>query len=64
MIHRQAPNSQPFDTPQAPALNASAAERVYSSAALLQGTPSVWIEHAGERYLLRQTKQGKLILTK
>lgn len=35
-----------------------------SSASLLQGRDAVSIEHKGELYRLRQTRQGKLILTK
>lgn len=31
---------------------------------LLQGTSAVEIEHAGQRYLLRVTRENKLILTK
>ena len=31
---------------------------------LLQGASSVEIEHAGQRYLLRVTRENKLILTK
>ena len=37
---------------------------LYSSHALLQGHRVVWIEHMGERYALRVTKLGKLMLTK
>lgn len=37
---------------------------VLSSAALLQDRAEVLIEHRGETYRLRQTRQGKLILTK
>lgn len=37
---------------------------VFSSAALLQDRAEVLIEHRGETYRLRQTRQGKLILTK
>jgi hemin uptake protein HemP len=35
-----------------------------SSVSLLQGRDAVSIEHKGELYRLRQTRQGKLILTK
>ncbi len=35
-----------------------------SSHNLLQGASSVEIEHAGQRYLLRVTRENKLILTK
>lgn len=31
---------------------------------LLNGQRQVVIEHRGERYILRETSQGKLILTK
>jgi hemin uptake protein HemP len=37
---------------------------VYTSEALLQGGWVARIDHAGERYTLRLTRQGKLILTK
>ncbi len=37
---------------------------VYPSQRLFQGGNVVWIEHEGERYTLRRTRQGKLILTK
>lgn len=40
------------------------APRVISSEALLQGDTQVLIAHGGERYVLRLTRQGKLILTK
>ncbi|WP_081686791.1 hemin uptake protein HemP [Chitinilyticum litopenaei] len=35
-----------------------------SSRQLLQGQRQIVIEHRGERYILRVTSQGKLILTK
>jgi hemin uptake protein HemP len=41
-----------------------AAERVVSTRELLAGAHRIWIEHATERYLLRVTRSGKLILTK
>lgn len=31
---------------------------------LFRGAPAVEIEHAGQRYLLRVTRENKLILTK
>lgn len=37
---------------------------IYRSESLLQGGAVAWIEHGPERYLLRRTRQGKLILTK
>jgi hemin uptake protein HemP len=47
-------------------LNTSApAQRArIESGALLQGASSVEIEHAGQCYLLRVTRENKLILTK
>lgn len=35
-----------------------------TSDSLLAGRSQVWIQHRGERYLLRETRNGKLILTK
>lgn len=40
------------------------APQVISSAALLRGRNEIQIEHASGVYLLRQTRTGKLILTK
>ncbi|WP_295008559.1 hemin uptake protein HemP [uncultured Dechloromonas sp.] len=34
------------------------------SGTLMRGAPTVEIEHAGQRYLLRVTRENKLILTK
>lgn len=34
------------------------------SATLLQGASTIEIQHAGQRYLLRVTRENKLILTK
>lgn len=63
-----------FAAPQVPAQAAavdgsraavgSFSGRVISSAALLQGSDAVYIDHAGVLYQLRATRQGKLILTK
>ena len=39
-------------------------DRQISSAALLGNHGSLAIQHHGERYILRQTRAGKLILTK
>ena len=36
----------------------------FESSQLLQGANVVEIEHAGQRYLLRVTRENKLILTK
>ena len=35
-----------------------------SSEALLKGARELWIDHNGERYRLRLTRKGKLILQK
>lgn len=43
---------------------AAAAARVLTSADILDGSTEVMITHRGEIYRLRQTKLGKLILTK
>ncbi|MBM3115502.1 hemin uptake protein HemP [Jeongeupia naejangsanensis] len=48
----------PTTTLPAPALP------VLNSNQLLQGQRAVVIDHNGERYTLRETRQGKLILTK
>jgi len=37
---------------------------VVSATVLMRGQPVLNIEHGGERYQLRLTKNGKLILTK
>lgn len=46
-----------------PAENTADRPRV-DSQQLLQGSQAVEIEHAGQRYLLRVTRENKLILTK
>ena len=53
--------SQPSSSPPG---NQSAAPRVVPSRELLGEQGRLQIEHQGERYLLRVTRQGKLILTK
>jgi hemin uptake protein HemP len=50
------PPSPPVATPSVPT-------RVDSSD-ILRGASTVEIEHAGQRYLLRVTRENKLILTK
>jgi hemin uptake protein HemP len=37
---------------------------VYTSSGLFRQSTLIFIEHSGERYVLRITKQRKLILTK
>lgn len=44
--------------------NTSLARPRVNSAQILQGSNAVEIEHAGQRYLLRVTRENKLILTK
>jgi hemin uptake protein HemP len=57
-------SSQP-DAPQRTAVRApNTARRTLASGALLNGHREVLIEHAGEIYSLRHTRNGKLILTK
>lgn len=43
---------------------APAAPPRYTSEALFRGAATLEIEHQGERYTLRGTRQGKLLLTK
>lgn len=52
--------------PQRPRPDAAprAASRVVTSAELLGQARELFIRHAGELYVLRQTSKGKLILTK
>jgi hemin uptake protein HemP len=47
-----------------PTAAAPAPDRVLTTQELLGGGNRLWIEHAAERYLLRITRSGKLILTK
>lgn len=51
--------------PTPPALNECNAIRPHlASEEILRGNTTVEIEHAGQRYLLRVTRENKLILTK
>lgn len=58
------------DTPSGPTASPSGAcdgrgsGPVYASHELLRGGSVAWIDHGEERYTLRLTRQGKLILTK
>ena len=57
----------PLPPSSVPPLSASAlpeAARVFDSVQLLAGQTEIYITHQGEVYRLRQTRQGKLILTK
>lgn len=56
--------TNPPATPQpSPAGNTPPRPRVESTE-ILRGNSAVEIEHAGQRYLLRVTRENKLILTK
>lgn len=52
------------DVPKAPPRSAAAEARVVDSQALFGAGKLVYIEHAGYRYVLRVTRENKLILTK
>lgn len=54
---------QKTSPPPAPA-GASPARPCVDSTQILRGNSAVEIEHAGQRYLLRVTRENKLILTK
>lgn len=57
-------NSQPKNPPPAnSAPNPGAVTRL-ESGEILKGANTVEIEHAGQRYLLRVTRENKLLLTK
>ncbi len=63
--HPTNPVEPGFPSRRAPTFGEPAARaRPISSAALLKGASSALIEHRGETYCLRQTKSGKLLLTK
>jgi hemin uptake protein HemP len=67
MTTTQAHVSSPVRAPQAarPALEPRAGEgQPVSSSALLAGASTLIIEHMGMQYILRATRNGKLILTK
>ncbi len=55
---------RPADDDSAADLPATVAERVWNSAELLAGAQEVCIDHGGETYRLRLTRNGKLILQK
>lgn len=50
--------------PLPPADSQAAAKLPVSSEQLLRGATILEIDHAGQRYLLRVTRENKLILTK
>lgn len=55
---QEAPSDTPFDS------RGHSSEPIYHSRDLLCGGSTARIDHGGERYTLRVTRQGKLILTK
>ena len=58
------PSTPPPSLATLPASQSPVATTAIPSEALLAGRPEVAIEHQGQVYRLRQTAQGKLILTK
>lgn len=56
----QPPTPRPADAVSLPL----ASDVAISSAVLLAGRSSITIDHQGVRYMLRATRNGKLILTK
>ena len=57
-------NTPPKSVPPASPTPASMSLPRMDSEKILQGASTVEIEHAGQRYLLRVTRENKLILTK
>ncbi len=57
-------NSQPKPVPPASPTPAAGNLPRMGSEQILRGANTVEIEHAGQRYLLRVTRENKLILTK
>lgn len=55
---------KPLPVTPAASLPQLAQPRQVSSAELLRGRNTVEIDHGGQRYLLRVTRENKLILTK
>ena len=58
------PKPHPHDTQPSTSAEASAPPRTIPSDELLKGMREVLIEHLGEYYRLRLTRNGKLILQK
>ena len=56
------PTPEPSDQPRQPEVTTTRPR--IASDRLLQGAQAVEIEHAGQCYLLRVTRENKLILTK
>ena len=57
-------NTPPKALPVPPAAASTPVRLRVESEQILQGSNAVEIEHAGQRYLLRVTRENKLILTK
>lgn len=57
-------NPSPKALPVPPATASTPARQRVESEQILRGSNAVEIEHAGQRYLLRVTRENKLILTK
>lgn len=58
------PDSLNDDSDREVASSDSEPSRVLRATELFGGSREVWIEHDGERYRLRITRRGKLILQK
>lgn len=57
-------NTTSKPVPTAPPLGAIPLPTRLDSSQILRGATTVEIDHAGQRYLLRVTRENKLILTK
>ncbi|UCV02610.1 hemin uptake protein HemP [Dechloromonas denitrificans] len=57
-------NTPPKASPIPPATDNQPTRLCLESEKILRGQSAVEIEHAGQRYLLRVTRENKLILTK
>jgi hemin uptake protein HemP len=57
-------NTPPKAPPVPPATDHTLARLRLGSQEILRGNSAVEIEHAGQHYLLRVTRENKLILTK
>ena len=57
-------NPQPSSPERTPLADTPEARPRIASEEILGGATTVEIEHAGQRYLLRVTRENKLILTK
>jgi len=64
IANKTAAAQAPFLLEDRVVISVSESSRQVSSAALLGNRATLAIQHQGERYILRQTRAGKLILTK